>query len=230
MMVNKENFQNNLKSVELRLNHASLGKLLYFGDPMCSWCWGISNHLENLIKHYQNGLEFELVLGGLRPGGGDPWNKQVKDFIKKHWNHVHKKSGQPFNYSLFEIKNFNYDTEPPSRAVRVIRDLFPGYELDFFRQCQYQFYVKNHDPANIDFYKPIFNNLKLNNWDIFEDRFLSLKYRALLQNDFIKSQQYGIRGFPSIMLELDNYREIIAFGYSTLQEMINKIDEVLIAH
>ena len=27
-------------------------------------------------------------MGGLRPGGGDPWNNQMKTFLRNHWEHV----------------------------------------------------------------------------------------------------------------------------------------------
>ena len=107
------------------------GKLIYFGDPMCSWCWGIVRNLERLKKRFDGVLAFEMVMGGLRPGGGDPWNEHMKNFLRNHWQHVHAASGQAFNFELLSKDTFNYDTEPPSRAVVLVRDMKPEVEFDF---------------------------------------------------------------------------------------------------
>ena len=91
------------------------GEIIYIGDPMCSWCWGISNHLQELKEHFAE-HKFSIVLGGLRPGGGDPWDDNFKGFLKHHWEEVTARSGQPFGYKLFDRASFNYDTEPPCRV------------------------------------------------------------------------------------------------------------------
>ena len=55
-------------------------EIIYVGDPMCSWCWGISPDLIKLRDHYRESqVAFRIVLGGLRPGGGDPWDDQMKE-------------------------------------------------------------------------------------------------------------------------------------------------------
>jgi putative protein-disulfide isomerase len=128
--MNNKKAENNFKAFSIQKE--PIGEILYFGDPMCSWCWGITNDLEMLKEHFKQELQFELILGGLRPGGGDKWDKKMKKMLKGHWGHVNDRTGQPFNYELFNWGNFNYDTEPPSRAVRVIRDLIPEEEFNFF--------------------------------------------------------------------------------------------------
>ena len=60
-------------------------RLLYFGDPMCSWCWGITDQLDRLKNEFKDRLGFEIILGGLRPGGGDAWTPAFREMIKGHW-------------------------------------------------------------------------------------------------------------------------------------------------
>ena len=49
-------------------------ELIYVGDPMCSWCWGMAPALQAFAAHaLQQELAFSVVLGGLRPGGADAW-------------------------------------------------------------------------------------------------------------------------------------------------------------
>ena len=35
-------------------------EIIYVGDPMCSWCWGISNHLKELKNHFSD-YKFSIV-------------------------------------------------------------------------------------------------------------------------------------------------------------------------
>ena len=141
-------------------------EIIYVGDPMCSWCWGISPALIKLRDHYRDKeIGYRIVAGGLRPGGGDPWNDQMKDFLKEHWGHVTEKSGQPFGYRLMEKEVFNYDTEPSCRAVVAARPMVKEREMEFFEAIQRKFYVDSEDPTHPGFYAGICDQLNLNYGD-----------------------------------------------------------------
>ena len=46
----------------------------YVGDPMCSWCWGISPTVSAVEAFCAaQGIDFSITMGGLRAGGGDPF-------------------------------------------------------------------------------------------------------------------------------------------------------------
>jgi len=203
-----------------------IGKIIYFGDPMCSWCWGIANHLEKLIEHFKYELKFELVLGGLRPGGGDKWDDSMKKMLRGHWNHVNEYSGQAFNYELLDRDEFNYDTEPPSRAVRIVRDIVPEKEFTFFKEVQRAFYVENLDLSLADSYKAICEKLDIS-FDNLVSLFRSDKYKELVNEDFIKSSSYGVRGFPSVAVQIDDNVQLIANGYTTFENMKVLINNIL---
>lgn len=197
-------------------------KLVYIGNPMCSWCWGITPHLQKLIKEFSSTLDFELVLGGLRPGGGDNWTSVLRDELRVHWTHVHEASGQPFNFDFLKRDSFNYDTEPPSRAVRIVRDLSSENEFPFFKDVQYKFYVENDDPSHSAFYQEICEKYGLDTIR-FEQLFNSNEYKQQVLNDFFKAKRYGVRAFPTVILDHDNKREIITYGYSNYVQMKNTL-------
>ena len=47
-------------------------EIIYVGDPMCSWCYGIAPELKKLKSHYDTkNIPFKIIVNGLRPGGGD---------------------------------------------------------------------------------------------------------------------------------------------------------------
>ncbi len=216
--------ESNFKS--LFIQREPIGKIIYFGDPMCSWCWGITNDLERLRDHFKYELQFELVLGGLRPGGGDKWDDNMKEMLKGHWGHVNERTGQPFNYQIFSLKSFNYDTEPPSRAVRIVRDLAPKKEFDFFKELQRSFYVENLDLSKQSNYKSVCEKFEIPFGD-FEQCFNSEKYKELVKDDFLKSAQYGVRGFPTVAVQINRNVSIIAGGYSNFENMKLRVEKVL---
>ena len=58
--------------------------LFYIGDPMCSWCFGMSNILKEVEDYCsKNNIRFEIILAGLRAGGGDYWIKSSKLFERR---------------------------------------------------------------------------------------------------------------------------------------------------
>lgn len=203
-----------------------MNSLLYIGDPMCSWCWGIAPHLERLKDHFKDHLNFSLVLGGLRPGGREPWDQAMKDFLRDHWNHVHEASGQPFNFELLDSDQFTYDTEPSCRAVRVVRDLAPLLEFDFFKLIQKSFYQENRDPGESEFYRPLCNQLEVR-FDDFINKFQSEEYRDLVQQDFFYSHRLGVTGFPSVLLKTEMETYAVTLGYSHFDAMKHRVDRIL---
>lgn len=202
-----------------------IGTIIYVGDPMCSWCWGIAKELEQLKTNMQEDYDFQLIVGGLRPGGGDQWNTTFKDFLREHWTHVNEKSGQPFNFDLLEQEEFNYDTEPSCRAVRVVRDIAPDKEFAFFKAVQYGFYQKNEDPKKVDFYQSICKDMGIDFVD-FSSKFLSDTYKQLVREDFAASAEMGVRGFPSIVLKKEDKLYLIASGYAEFEQMKARIHSV----
>ncbi|MFY0653703.1 MAG: DsbA family protein [Cyclobacteriaceae bacterium] len=200
--------------------------IIYFGDPMCSWCWGIAGHLKQLKDDFKGQLSFRIVLGGLRPGGGELWDDHMKSFLREHWEHVQEASSQPFNFGLLEQDEFNYDTEPASRAVRVVRDMDATKEFDFFKAVQYGFYADNRDPNYLEFYKPICEHMGLDFSD-FSSKFQSDEYKSLVRQDFMFAQQLGIRGFPSVVVQSGEKYYMITRGYATYEAMTEAVEAVL---
>ena len=205
---------------------AKKGTIIYVGDPMCSWCWGISNELSQIIDDYQEILNFQLILGGLRPGGGDPWTDNFKDFLREHWKKVNLRSGQDFNYDLLKLPEFNYDTEPSCRAVRIVRDLSPDKEFAFFTRVQHQFYVGNQDPNLTSFYKNICENMGID-FVSFQQKFESQEYKDKTYQDFQEARNLGINGFPSIVLKTQSRVFPVALGFSDYFAMSSRIDQSL---
>jgi len=197
--------------------------LIYVGDPMCSWCYGISEELTKTIAYFEDRVEVELVLGGLRAGGGDQWDTSFKDFLRHHWEDVSKASGQPFSYQLLELESFNYDTEPSCRAVVTVEQMAKEKAFPFFKAVQKGFYLKNEDPTQTEFYQPICEALDID-FAKFAAKFESTEMREITKGHFERSAALGARSFPTVLLLQGGKLTTIAVGYSTFDQMKAKIE------
>jgi len=201
-------------------------EIIYIGDPMCSWCWGISPQL-NALKRYgqQEGIPFSIVMGGLHPGGGDEWNSGFKSFLKHHWEEVNKRSGQPFGFDLFKLENFDYDTEPACRAVVTIRTMAPQKVLSFYELVQHSFYVESKDPKQLEFYQTICQKLGIDYAD-FSQQFSSEEMKDATQKDFSQNRQWGVSGFPSVIYRKKDQLYFISRGYSDYESMKQALEAI----
>lgn len=200
--------------------------LIYVGDPLCSWCYGFSDEITETKNKLQDKYEFKLVMGGLRPYNTETM-KDLGDFLSHHWEEVGKRSGKEFTYDILKDESFVYDTEPPARAVWVMRELKPEVEFDFFKGVQRLFYVENQNTNNVDSYRKLVEEYGVE-FDKFQSLFESTDARLGVKEDFQFSQQMGVRGFPSVVLKRGEEWFLIANGYTTSQQLtkiISKIEE-----
>lgn len=211
-----------------KINWNTNTELIYIGDPMCSWCWGISPHLNALKRYCDNEkIPFTMLMGGLRPGGGDTWDNDFKNYLKHHWQEVNKRSKQPFGFELFNKDNFEYDTEPACRAVVTAKKMAPLKTMAFYELVQHYFYVKSEDPKQVEFYRPICKELKMD-YEAFAAAFLSDEMKQTTHNEFKKSRSLGINSFPSIIYRKGEQLHLIGKGYAKfedLQAVIIKLNE-----
>lgn len=119
--------------------------LVYFADPMCSWCWGFSPVVAAIGERFGDALPIRLVLGGLRPWTMKPMDDRAKASTRSHWEHVHEASGQPFDFAFFDRPVFVYDTEPACRAVVVMRRRDMVTALAGLHRIHAAFYAENRD-------------------------------------------------------------------------------------
>lgn len=201
-------------------------EIIYIGDPMCSWCWGISPELNALQRYGEvNAVPFSLVMGGLRPGGGQKWDDEFKGFLKHHWEEVSQRSGQPFGYDLFEQAEFDYDTEPACRGLVTARAIAPEKALSFYELTQHHFYVQSKDPKLAEFYRPICEDLAID-FDLFAQMFESEEMKQRTAADFNQSRQWGVRAFPSVVYRKDDQLYLIAQGYAKFDDLKHRITEI----
>lgn len=198
-------------------------ELIYVGDPMCSACWGLAPELAALkVWAAERGLAFTVLVGGLRPGGGDAWTAGFRGFLRNEWETLAARTGQPFDTAFLERDAFDYDTEPACRAVVVasemVDDVYP-----FFASIQRRFYAENEDPTRPEFYDPICRAHSLDA-DAFRERFESAEARDATRAAMMRARSLGVRAFPTVLLRDGDDVHTVAVGLATAEAMIATAD------
>lgn len=203
----------------------SKAKLIYFGDPMCSWCYGFSPEMSEALDSLSESVDFQLVMGGLRPYNTETM-ADLGDFLKGHWEDVNKRSGQPFRYDILKDKTFVYDTEPACRAVVLMRALKPESEFEFFKRVQTEFYQENKNTNLTETYAALAEEFGLDKTD-FAKKFESDEWKEKVKKDFTYSQTIGVRSFPTIVLQNGDDLYLVAQGYVKAATIIEKCEKII---
>ena len=200
-------------------------KLIYIADPMCSWCYGFINELTAALEELDDKVELQLVMGGLRPYNTETMS-DLSDFLKGHWQQVEERSGRHFNYELLSDHSFVYDTEPPSRAVLVMRQLNPEQEFAFFKAIQTAFYSENKNTNDVETYLELVDQFGVDR-EKFKIMFESEGMKQAVKKDFEMAASMGVRGFPSVVLQDGDQYFLISNGYTTAKNIESNVTHQL---
>lgn len=207
------------------LNGQEKSSLIYIGDPMCSWCYGLSPELNEALDVLKDDVDFELVMGGLRPYN-DETMSDLKDFLTDHWKEVHERTGQKFSYDILEESEMNYDTEPACRAVVTMRSINPDLSYDFFKSVQHAFYFQNRNPLLTETYVEIAEKLGVSGED-FKEKFESLEMKDKVREDFNLSAEIGATSFPTLILKKEGNYFLISRGFSKSEVIVKNVKKVI---
>lgn len=175
--------------------------MIYFADPMCSWCWGFAPVIGAITDYFGAAAPVRLVLGGLRPGTTAPLDAGSRDSLRTHWVHVHEAAGQAFDDGFFQREGFIYDTDPACRAITVIRRKHPARALEALHRLQEAFYAHNRDITHEDELTGIAVAMGLDA-TAFRTAFNSDETRQETHRQYAISQQTGVTGFPTLIASM----------------------------
>lgn len=201
--------------------------LTYYADPMCSWCWGFAPQIDLIALHFGERLPVLLVMGGLRPGTKEPMTPELKASIKGHWEHVHERSGQPFDFSFFERDGFVYDTAPACKAVITVRTIAPDLALKYFRSVQKAFYADGEDVTKTETLARLASEAGVDR-DAFQTAFDSPEIHQATAQDFLAGPRIGVTGYPTLLAEdPERAAQLVTAGYRKLDDVIPALEDWL---
>ena len=195
--------------------------LIYFSDPMCSWCYGFSPVIEQVRRAYGDALPIRVVMGGLRPGSETPMTSERAAELAGHWTHVHEASGLPFDPAAINREGFVYDTDPAARAVVVARREGQDVALRYLAAAQRAFYAEGRDVTSGEVLGELAADLGLD-----RDRFLAdwgdEAAKSETWGDYAVSQRAGVTGFPTLVggPNAEGVYGVVTRGYASGEQVL----------
>ena len=203
-------------------------RFLFFPDTMCSWCYGFTPAMDEVLKHFSGRVKLILFSGGLRPFNTEPMEDSWKDRLRDVWRDIEAITGQPFDFDFFARENFVSDTEPASRAVVTMRALNQARAYDYMCRIQSAFFATNEDIRQPKALAGHAAHFGVDEAD-FLAAFSSKEMREATLNDFAMAQKFGVQGFPTLILERNGEFSLIARGFTGADHVIGAVEQALAA-
>lgn len=200
--------------------------LFYIHDPMCSWCWGFTQTLNELLEHLPENIEVKRLLGGLAPDTDIPMPEGMQEQIKSNWSRIEDTiSGIKFNYDFWSENNPRRSTYPACRAVISARQQGDKYDVLMTKKIQEAYYLQARNPSNDDVLIELARELGLD-VNVFTKMFFSDECDEILKSELELRREMFIESFPSLVVKKGN--EIINIKvdyncYTIMYEQIMKI-------
>lgn len=199
-----------------------VGILRYFGDPMCSWCWGFKPVLEQVDREYPE-LTRVTIMGGLRGESREQMSDDLMNLVRGAWLRIEEATGQPFNHDLWRLHRPLATTLPACRAVLAARLMAPEKEWPFMVGMFGAYFTRAMDPTQKDTYLDVAQTVGFNVMD-YERQLESQSVEDALNEDLRTTRAFGITGFPTVVLSLKESHYLISPGYQSIEGMRRAIN------
>ncbi len=203
---------------------------IYVYDPLCGWCYGFSPVISQLEKLYADSATFEVIPGGMVRGDRVGPLSDIADYLQGAYKTVEETTGVRFGQAyldeLFGEAEMIMDSEPGCLAQAAINQYRPEQAIAFASALQKAIYHQGMAPDDREGLIGIMMASGLEEETsraAFSD---DLLYQQMI-NGFSKSEGMGVRGFPTLLLEVDDRRIVLTRGYAGLDELRVRIREAL---
>jgi putative protein-disulfide isomerase len=115
-------------------------------------------------------------------------------------------------------EGFVYDTEPPSRAVVAVAEINPEETFAYFKSVQAAFYVHRQDVTQAQTLAALAESHHIAARQFLE-RFHAAEVQAKTRMHFQQTQEAGVRGFPTVLLQEPSGATLLTRGYRPFEEL-----------
>jgi putative protein-disulfide isomerase len=210
---------------------ADLPEILYVSDPLCVWCYGMSPVIQRIQAEYQGRVQVSVLSGGMVTGPevgpiGEAWAD-----LSGTLEPVAKVTGVEFGpefYALAEAGRTVLNSEPPSRAIAIFRQLddVQHRAARFAHDVQRAFFLHGHDLNSPATYDPLIAAYGLDVAE-FRRRWSSGEAAQLAQKEFAAVAQIGINGYPTTILRVGNQGYLLARGFEPYEQFARGLEQAL---
>jgi putative protein-disulfide isomerase len=195
-------------------------------DPMCSWCWGMSNDIDLARQIHHPDVNYDLLLGDINTQGNKPIGDYGRRYLQRLWQEVAATTGQRFGELVPEA--YIHNSKLPCLALEAVRVLTQRAPFDFLRKLQASFFLEQ---KNISDRATLLQLTSESGYDAGEvDRLIdSTEVNARVDFQFENAGTYGTCAMPSVLIEDHRSMRLLAGGYVDA-DMLDQLLKEALAH
>lgn len=203
--------------------------LYYVHDPMCSWCWGFSRVLNELLENLPKEIEVHRLLGGLAVDSDVPMPNSMQQYIKNNWSKIEDRiSGVKFNFDFWSKCIPRRSTYPACRAVIAARQQGESNDMKMTKAIQKAYYEEVKNPSDRETLIELASELNLSVAQ-FKNDLLSAETQEKLIEEIHFSRELFAESFPNLVLQVGDEHFPIPLDYNNSETMLEEIKRRLAA-
>lgn len=204
-------------------------KIIYVYDPMCGWCFGFGKVMEEFHTQYKDSFHFDVISGGMVVGEREGPIGDFADYILNAYTRVEEASGMKFGQPYLDqlkTKTFWSSSVKPSIALETFKTFRPADVVAFSHAIQKACFVEGQDLRNDSVYRQLIRPYGINENE-FISRLNSGEMHQKASDGFRQSSDWGITGFPTVIMEHNGKLYAVARGFTDLETLRKNIRHVL---
>ncbi len=202
--------------------------IYYVYDPLCSWCYGFSPVIKKIKKDYKDQFDFQVISGGMQSGEQKQPVSAIRDYLKGAYKNVNERTGVEFGEKFMEVLEEGsrmLDSIPPSIALTIVKDLKPEEALNFAASIQEAIYYDGFNWNSVEAYFPYLEQYDIDPED-FKQKFEDPIYKEKTLEDFKLAANFGVTGFPTVILKKDDKYYLIAQGFVPFEQLNATVEKI----
>ena len=200
--------------------------LIYFHDPMCSWCYAFQPVWSDIQTQLPQNISLLRVLGGLAADDDSPMPASMQEYVRENWRKIQEVvPNAQFNFDFWTECVPRRSTYPACRAVIAAAKQGVQYEEQMLHAIQHAYYREAKNPSDYSTHVELVGELGLD-VEKFEQDIVSAEINDELIRQIQFTAEIGVRGFPSLCLQVDDVYHMIPHDYTDSTTTLNVINSL----
>ena len=200
----------------------------HFFDPLCGWCWGFSQTFLNFKKAHETEFDWQSITGGMIVGDRVKPAHHLKEFIHTHAPRVTELTQAEF--SPLYMENLLSSDAPlssyePSLVFHVLLSKTPNQGAEIAHAIHALIHIDGVAPTDFERYIPLALSYGFSQAEFLEAVHSDSTRQAFEQN-VKQSQEWGVRGFPAVVVQHGEQYDLIANGFCDLETLNARLEKV----
>jgi putative protein-disulfide isomerase len=118
-------------------------------------------------------------------------------------------------------------SEKPAIALCIFKEYYPDRQVEFAADLQYSLHYEGRDLGDDEAYRHLLEKYSIQA-EPFYQKLKSDEFKEQAYYEFALCKQLQVTGFPAVLVqENDSKFHLVARGYTTYEEMKDRLDNVL---